>query len=101
MSSQPIIEIVTFRLKSGADPQQAAQDADAMRAVLEATEGFRSRTLCFGEDGIWTDMIAWDNKEQALRAMPSIMADPVVQPFFSAIDEHSVVMRHDPIHVRI
>ena len=95
--SQPVAEIVTFRLADGTTTEQFIETAKATRTFVAAAPGFVSRQLTRGEDGTWTDYIIWADMASAKQMAAAFMEEPSVVPFMQAIDPESVVMRHENV----
>ena len=95
--NQPVLEIVTYRLKAGEDT--AAHIAAARRTAqfLEETGAVLYRALTVDDDGLWTDVIRWTSRDAAKAAEAEAMTRPEFGAFFGAIDEASVSMRHPSI----
>ena len=93
----PVAEIVTFRLNAGVDEAQFLSDAQATDAIVRAAQGFITRTLSKGEDGVWTDYILWQTLADAQAAAKTVVNDPAFAPFGQAIDFETVVMRHEAV----
>ena len=91
----PVTEIVTFRLAAGISEKAFLTAARATGPLLAAEPGFVSRRLSRGEDGTWTDHVAWTDLARAEAAARRIMAAPAAAPFLMAIDPASIVMRHE------
>jgi len=93
-TSAGVIEIVQFRLAedvSTADFTGAA--SETMRALC-ATEGFISRTLSQGDDGLWTDHVKWTDASSAQAAMEASMENEAFLPFIMAIDPDSISLSY-------
>jgi hypothetical protein len=95
--TNPVAEIVTFRLVTGSDPAEFVNAARAVEPLLQATGQVLSRTLSQGEDGIWTDHITWASMAAAAATANAMMADPVAAPMMRMIDPAHVQMRHAPV----
>jgi hypothetical protein len=91
----PVTEIVTFRLAPGVTEAAFLAAARATGPLLAAEPGFVARRLSQGDDGRWTDHVAWTGRAEAEAAAARIMAAPEAAPFLMAIDPPSIVMRHE------
>ncbi len=96
-ASPLVAEIVTFRLNAGVDEAQFLSDAKATDAIVRAAQGFITRTLSKGGDGVWTDYILWQTLADAQAAAKTVVNDPAFAPFGQAIDFETVVMRHEAV----
>lgn len=87
------LEIVTFRLKPGAEAGFAANNR-IVNDWLARQPGFISRHLGKREDGSWVDVVRWQGMEQAQAAADRIMAEIGDSEAARAIDPASVDMNH-------
>ncbi len=93
-----VAEVVTFRLRPGVTTADFLAANTTTAAILAATPGLVSRNLSAGPDGRWTDHVIWTDQASAQAAAQSMMADPRVAPFMSAIDPEGMDMRHETLH---
>jgi L-aminopeptidase/D-esterase-like protein len=88
------IELVTFRLAPGTDRAAFLNNARRTEAAIRRQPGFQARMLTETPDGIWSDIVTWASKAQAMAAAKAIMADPDFAPFGAMIDMDSCRMSH-------
>lgn len=93
----PVVEIVTFRLVSGADPAAFRAAAKATDAILAADPAYGTCLLARGADGTWTDIVRWASQGAAKAAAARMMADPRAAPFMAMIDPGTIAPRHDAL----
>ena len=91
------LETVTFRLLPGTDPAAFLAAAAATAGPVARQPGFRDRRLVQGDDGRWTDLVAWSDLAAAQAAAEAIMAEPAFAAFAALIDPEGMEMRHDAI----
>jgi hypothetical protein len=96
-TQMPTLELVTFRLNPGTDRAAFLAAARRTEAALRRHPGCLARMLAEGDDGSWTDIVTWENRETALSAAKAIMADPDFAPFGAMIDGPTVVMSHSAL----
>ena len=96
-TSQPVLEIVTFRLAQGTDTAAFLDAASGTEALLRDRGALVRRFLTVDADGVWTDIVEWTSHDAALQAAAEVMAEPSFQPFMAMIDPSSVSMRHASI----
>lgn len=89
-----VAEIVTFRLKPGADPDAFSRAAEAMTPFLRSTGAMLSRSLSADETGLWTDHITWTSMQAAQDTAKAMFERPEAGPFMEMIDPADMVMRH-------
>ncbi|OHV69651.1 hypothetical protein LCM4577_21495 [Mesorhizobium sp. LCM 4577] len=87
------LEIVTFRLKPGAEAGFVASNG-TVTDWLVRQPGFLSRHLGRREDGVWVDVVRWQSMEQARAAAGRIMAEIGDSDALQAIEPASVAMSH-------
>jgi hypothetical protein len=95
--TDPVLEVVSFRLTQGTTAAAFLAAARATEAPLRRQPGFLSRQLTRAADGTWTDHVTWASLPQALSAAEAMMAEPAFGPFVALIDPTSMQMRHDTI----
>ena len=96
-ASQPVAEIVTYRLNNGVSQSEHVEAAKATRAFLIETGAVITRTLSVDETGLWTDHIIWTSLDAAKAAEAQAIQRPEFGQFFSGMDEASVSLRHTTI----
>ncbi|MEL6170068.1 MAG: hypothetical protein AAFR35_15385 [Pseudomonadota bacterium] len=96
-ADQPVMEIVTFRLRDGVDTGTYLDAARATEAFLRETGAVTRRALTRDADGTWTDIIEWTSLRAAKAAEAEAMGRPEFAAFFDAFDPESLQMRHAPI----
>lgn len=87
------LEIVTFRLKPGAEAGFVASNG-TVTDWLARQPGFLSRHLGRREDSVWVDVVRWRSMEQARAAADRIMAEIGDSDALQAIEPASVAMSH-------
>ena len=93
------LEMVTFKLSDGADPEAFAAAAPEITAWAAKQPGFQYRTLVNrGEEG-WTDMVWWASEAEARAAAEKMMGEMGGAPFMAMIDPASVTMAHHPVEL--
>lgn len=97
--TQPVLEIVRFRLAPGTTTETFVAAAQASVAPLSAQPGFVSRRLVQEDDGHWTDVVEWADLASAQRAAETVLADAALAPFLALIDGASVRMAHPAIRL--
>jgi hypothetical protein len=95
--TDPVLEVVGFRLIPGTTDAAFLAAAHATEVPLRRQPGFLSRQLTRAGDGTWTDHVSWASLPQARAAAKAMMADPAFAPFVALIDPASMQMRHDAI----
>jgi hypothetical protein len=98
-TSKPVVEIVTFRLRAGSDPQAFAAAAARLTPVLRQTGAAQTRTLSGPTDGLWTDHITWSSLDAARAAAQTVVAHPEAAEFLAMINPDGVTMRHAPVQL--
>ena len=88
-----VIEIVTFKLKSGVMPSTFAPIDKAVEQQHVAKQpGFISRQSAAGEGGEWLDIVHWKTSKDADASMASFMSAPTAQTFMSHIEPNTMSM---------
>jgi hypothetical protein len=92
--SNPIAELVTFRLIPGTERATFLAAAAKTEAFVTNAGGFLTRALSEAEDGTWTDHVLWTDMAAAKSAGEAFMASPDTQDLMALIDPESVRMSH-------
>ncbi|MCV6585537.1 MAG: hypothetical protein OIF47_08375 [Marinibacterium sp.] len=99
-TDQTVAEIVTFRLRPGADAGALVTAAQGTQAFLAASGAVLARSLSQDEDGLWTDHILWRSMAAAKETEAEAMTRPEFGAFFALMDDSSVSLRHAPVHLQ-
>ena len=101
-TTQPTcLEIVRFKLLPGVTDEAFLATNTATVDFLKRQGGFRRRVLSKGSDGVWTDVVEWENLALAHKASEQLMVEPALAPFMKTMDPESVMMDHLDIALRI
>ena len=92
-----VMEIVSFRLNTNADPTAFRHAARAVDKLLRNRGTAISRSLVVDDDDVWTDIIEWTSMAEAKAAAEDLVKDPLFAPFGAMIDGETVNMRHAPV----
>jgi cytochrome c556 len=92
--SNPIAEIVTFRLIPGTERAAFLAAAAQTQSFVANAGGFLTRALSEAEDGTWTDHVLWTDMAAAKSAGDAFMASADTQDLMALIDPDSVRMSH-------
>lgn len=93
---EPVLEIVRFRLVTGASAAEFLVAARQGEAALAGADGFIRRQLCQAADS-WADVIEWRSATEAMAAAGWVMTHPDFAGFMAMIDPTTVEMAHLPI----
>jgi hypothetical protein len=89
-----IVEVVTFRLKSGVTIEQFTNaDRVIERRVVGRRAGFLKRESVPGEDGQWLVIVHWRSAKDAQASMDAFAASPDTKDFMAMIDLDTFVMK--------
>jgi hypothetical protein len=89
-----VIELVTYKLKTGATKEQLSATHSDVNAFLVKQPGFMHRSLSEDSNGLLYDIVYWQTMEKAKRAGDAFMADKAGQALVALTDENSISMRH-------
>lgn len=89
-----VVEIVTFKLKSGADEAEFLVSNQSVEAFCSKQPGFVARRLTRDENGEWLDYVEWVDMDAATKAAEVMPNAEGVGPFLAAIEMPTVKMRH-------
>lgn len=89
-----VIEVVTFKLKTGvAAAEFAAIDKAVEREHVAKQAGFVSRESAHGADGEWLVIVHWRSMKDADASMASFEKAPAAAQFMSKIEASTMSMK--------
>ncbi len=88
------IELVVFKTKPSFTKEQVIEAAEALNPIVTKFNGYLGRTLSVAEDGTWSDIVYWTDKESAEFSVKEVMKSETCQTFFAMIDEKSMQFMH-------
>lgn len=94
MTQLPILEVVLFKLRPGADEAAFLAASEAVMPDLRAMRGFIRREVFKDVDGRWMDTVHWQSLGDAHRAAEVFLGLPCAQTLIALIDEPSMTMLH-------
>ena len=98
---QPVIEVVTLKLKPGVSHRDFAPvDLAVERQHVSKHPGFLSRETAAGADGNWLVIVKWASAKDADASMSTFMKAPAAAKFMSMIDAETMVMKRHTANPR-
>jgi hypothetical protein len=88
-----LLEIATFHLVEGATVEAFAA-TDGIDSFLRAQPGFVGRWLAADADGLFTDVVLWQDEASAHAAMERFGDNPAALACMMQIDQASLAMQH-------
>ncbi|CAM1357745.1 hypothetical protein [Tenacibaculum xiamenense] len=88
------VELVVFKTKPLFTKEQVIEAAEALNPIVTKFNGYLGRRLSVAEDGTWSDIVYWTDKESAEFAAKEVMKSKTCQTFFAMIDEKSMQFMH-------
>lgn len=70
-----VLEVVRFQTDETVSEQEFVRLFESTRALISAQPGFLARQLIRADDGAWTDLVLWCNRQQAEQAAAGVIAD--------------------------
>ena len=95
----PCAEMVTFRLTDDTTKTAFLKASRKTVDVVEAFDGFISRSLSVDDSGLWTDYVLWVDHDKAIQAAARIAIDPRFAALGRMIEPSSVSMRHATVEM--
>ncbi|WP_310619491.1 hypothetical protein [Flexibacterium corallicola] len=89
-----VLEVVEFKLNSGANPEEFLQQALAAEEFIKSLDGCEGRYLTAGEDGLWADIVQWRDMDAASHASKVFPKAEQVQGMMKMIDGQTVRLQH-------
>jgi hypothetical protein len=94
MTQPPVLEVVLFKLKPGAEEADFLAASEAVMPDLRAMRGFMGRELFKDADGRYLDTVHWHSLDDAHRAAQVFLTLSCAQTLIALIDELSMTMLH-------
>jgi hypothetical protein len=89
-----VVEVVTFRLKTGVSPAEFAPvDKAVEREHVAKQPGFVSRESAHGADGEWLVIVHWRSAKDADASMATFEKAPAAASFMSKIEASTMSMK--------
>lgn len=89
-----ILELVIFKLNPGVSDEAFISALEATTKDLERQAGFIRRETHKDPNGTWVDMVHWQSREQALKAMDASHTFSSMAAFAAAADFQNAQMLH-------
>ncbi|WP_412552800.1 antibiotic biosynthesis monooxygenase family protein [Shimia sp. MIT1388] len=91
-----VIEIVRYRLKTEATPDQAVAAWEKSQSFAKAQPGFIGRRIATTIDGEWIDEVEWESLEDAHAAASAFNPEtyPELMDLLAVLDQSSMSMTH-------
>ncbi|MBN9024912.1 MULTISPECIES: hypothetical protein [Kaistia] len=92
-----ILEISSYSLVPGIEESQFVRAADDAMSVLRRQRGFLARSIAQAEDGSWTEIVHWLDRESARAAGERLAGHPDAAAFSALIDRPSFQSGYYPV----
>ena len=92
--TNPVLELVIFKLNPGVTNEQCLKALEATTADLQRQPGFVRREVRRDSDGTWVDMVYWQTRDEALAAMAASQGFASMAAFAAAGDFQNAQMLH-------
>ncbi len=89
-----VMEIVEYKLKSNVETASFLESSKVIQKWAEKQRGCSSRKMALGDDGVWVEIMFWDNMENAMNAHNRFMADNGKSEFMQMLDPSTLKMAH-------
>ena len=89
-----VIELVTYKLKSGVDKSALAASHSKVNDFLKEQQGFLYRSLSEDKNGLLHDIAYWQDMSCAQQAVKAFEQSEACASLMSIIDMESVTMQH-------
>jgi hypothetical protein len=88
------VEVVVFKSKQGASEESVRSAAKEMLMTLQSWDGFISRELISVGDGVWIDVVKWQDRGSALAAQRNAKESDSCLLFFSLLEQDGQQIFH-------
>lgn len=92
-----VLEISSYSLVAGVDERQFVRAADDAMTVLRRQSGFLARSIAKAEDGSWTEIVHWLDRDSASAASQRLAGNPDAAAFSALIDRPSFQSGYYPV----
>jgi hypothetical protein len=93
-----IVELALSKPATGISDAAVREATFAVAPILHKLPGLLYREVLSNMHGQWADLIHWETKEHADRAMPTVGHNPEVQDLFSKLDPAVEMFTLTPVH---
>tara|TARA_R110002167_G_scaffold72922_1_gene204660 strand:+ start:436 stop:774 length:339 start_codon:yes stop_codon:yes gene_type:complete len=91
------VELVLFSLKPDTDEVAFLALNATVQTYIDTLPGFVYRALCKQSDGIWQDIVFWQDRVAALHAQQLFMKSEACVTWLAMIDPASINMQHSEV----
>lgn len=92
-----LIEYVTFISKDGIEDKDLKKAIFDTDTVLNNIKGFIQRDIGKQENGIWVEVVYWENKELAEKGLEEFLNHPISKLLLTLIDSDSIKIEYSNI----
>lgn len=92
-----VLEISSYSLVPGIDERQFVRAADDTMGILRRQRGFLARSIARADDGSWTEIVHWLDRDSARNANARLAANPDAAAFSALIDRPSLQRGYYPV----
>lgn len=88
------LEVVEFRLNNNVQEDAFITQISKTDAFLSSLNGFIKRNTAKNEDGLWIDIVEWQDMKSAKNAAEKFMTVAETKEFGAMIDHKTIRMEH-------
>lgn len=92
-----ILQISSYSLMPGIDEREFVRAADDAMMALRRQHGFLARSIARAEDGSWTEIVHWLDRDSARTASERLATNPNAAAFSAMIDRPSFQSGYYPV----
>ncbi len=92
-----VLEISSYSLVPGIDEHQFVRAADDTMGILRRQRGFLARSIARAENGRWTEIVHWLDRDSARTASERLAANPDAAAFSALIDRPTFERGYYPV----
>lgn len=89
-----VLEVVEFKLNKDVAKTDFLDAVDSSQAFVSSLDGFIDRHTAQTSDGLWVDVVKWQDMDAAQTAAKAFQTAEEIVPFVSLIDHGSIKMQH-------
>ncbi|WP_286240014.1 antibiotic biosynthesis monooxygenase family protein [Neptuniibacter halophilus] len=92
-----VLELITYRAKSGTTEADLIASHDAVNRLVKAQPGFLYRSVSRDSDQLWYDIIYWQDEQSATAGGEAFLASEAGQQLCNLADMESCKMLKMPL----
>ncbi len=94
-----VLEVVEFRLNNSVSEDAFLSEVHKTNAFISSLKGFIKRCTAKNENGLWIDIVEWQDMETAQAAAETFVTSEPAKDFIGMLDQKTIRMQHFEVQV--